>query len=283
MGIKNFKPYTPSRRHMTGQDFAEITKSEPEKSLVEPLHRGAGRNVRGKITTRHKGGGHKRRYRVIDFKRAKYDVPGSVKSIEYDPNRSTRIALIAYADGEKRYILAPGALKVGDTVMSSSGAIDPVPGNAMPLFKIPLGTMVHNIELKPGGGGQLVRSAGGSAQLMAKEGKYVTVRLPSTEMRRVLGTCLATVGQLGNEQHENIVIGKAGRTRWLGVRPTVRGAAMNPVDHNNGGGEGRAKGGKPPRTPWGKMARGLRTRDKSKPSNKFIVTVRKRGKQSGGK
>jgi large subunit ribosomal protein L2 len=283
MGIRTFKPVTPGRRQMTCSDFSEITKSEPEKALVENLHRTAGRNVRGKITTRHKGGGHKRRYRLIDFKRGKHDVPGTVHSIEYDPNRSTRIALVHYADGEKRYILAPGALKVGDTVMSSLQGIDPIPGNAMPLVKIPLGTMVHNVELKPGGGGQLVRSAGGSAQLMAKEGKYVTLRLPSTEMRRVLAACLATVGQLGNEQHENIVIGTAGRKRRMGVRPTVRGSAMNPVDHNNGGGEGRAKGGKPPRTPWGKMARGLRTRDKAKSSNKFIVTPRKRGKQSGGK
>jgi large subunit ribosomal protein L2 len=283
MGIRSYKPTTPARRQMTSSDFSEITKSEPEKALVENLHRTAGRNVRGKITTRHKGGGHRRRYRIIDFKRSKHDVPGTVQAIEYDPNRSTRIALVFYADGEKRYILAPGALKVGDSVMSSMSGIDPVPGNAMPLMKIPLGTMVHNVELKPGGGGQLVRTAGNSAQLMAKEGKYVTLRLPSTEMRRVLGACLATVGQLGNEQHENVVVGKAGRTRWKGIRPTVRGSAMNPVDHNNGGGEGRAKGGKPPRTPWGKMARGLRTRDKAKPSNKFIVTPRKRGKQSGGK
>lgn len=280
MGIKSYKPTAPSRRHMTVSDFREITRSEPEKSLLAPLKRTGGRGARGNITTRHKGGGHRRRYRIVDFKRRKFDVPANVASVEYDPNRSARIALLHYADGEKAYILAPGKLQVGQVVMSSSGPIDPVVGNAMPLKDIPLGTQLHNIELKPGKGGQLVRSAGGSAQLMAKEGKYVTVRLPSTEMRRILGTCMATVGQLGNEQHENVVLGKAGRSRWLGVRPAVRGAAMNPVDHNNGGGEGRAKGGKPPRTPWGKMARGLRTR-KNKTTDKFVVSPRKRGKQSG--
>lgn len=282
MGIKTFRPVTPTLRHMTRSDFSEITKSEPEKKLVtrNPVH--AGRNFRGKITTRHKGGGHRRLYRLVDFKRRKLDVPGKVAGIEYDPNRSARIALIHYADGEKAYILAPINLAVGATVSAANRAIDPVPGNAMPLKDIPLGTQIHNIELRPGKGGQLVRTAGGSAQLMAKEGKYVTVRLPSAEMRRVLATCMATIGQLGNEQHENVVLGKAGRKRWLGVRPTVRGSAMNPVDHNNGGGEGRAKGGKPPRTPWGKMARGLRTRN-NKRTDQFIVTPRKRGKQSGGK
>lgn len=280
MGIKTYKPTSPSRRHMTGSDFSEVTASKPEKSLLAPLKRTGGRGNRGNITTRHKGGGHRRRYRIIDFKRRKFDVPARVASVEYDPNRSARIALLHYADGEKAYILAPGKLKVGQTVMSSNSAIDPIVGNSMPLKDIPLGAQLHNIELKPGKGGQLVRSAGGSAQLMAKEGKYVTIRLPSTEMRRILGTCMATIGQLGNEQHENVVLGKAGRTRWLGVRPSVRGAAMNPVDHNNGGGEGRAKGGKPPRTPWGKMARGLRTR-KNKTTDKFVVTPRKRGKQSG--
>lgn len=282
MGIRTYKPTTPSRRHMTGPDFAEVTKSEPEKALLAPLKKSGGRNKHGRITTRHRGGGHKRRYRVIDFKRRKYDVPGKVAAIEYDPNRSARIALIHYADGEKAYILAPGALKVGETIIASTKPVDPMPGNAMPLKDIPLGTLIHNIELRPGKGGQIVRSAGGSAQLMAKEGKYVTLRLPSTEMRRVLCTCMATVGQLGNEQHENQVIGKAGRTRWMGVRPTVRGACMNPVDHNNGGGEGRTKGGKPPRTPWGKMARGLRTRS-NKRTDQYIVTPRRRGKQSGGK
>lgn len=280
MGIKSYKPTSPPRRHMTGSDFKEVTRSSPEKSLLAPLKRTGGRGKRGNITTRHKGGGHRRRYRLIDFRRRKFDVPGRVVSIEYDPNRSARIALVSYADGDKAYILAPGKLEVGQVVLSSMGPVDPVVGNAMPLKDIPLGTQLHNIELKPGKGGQLVRSAGGSAQLMAKEGKYVTVRLPSTEMRRILGSCMATVGQLGNEQHENVVLGKAGRSRWLGVRPSVRGAAMNPVDHNNGGGEGRAKGGKPPRTPWGKMARGLRTR-KNKTTDKFVVAPRKRGKQSG--
>ena len=282
MGTRNFKPTSPSRRHMTGSDFSEVTRPTPEKKLLAPLKRTGGRGNKGTITTRHKGGGHRRRYRLIDFKRAKFDVPARVASIEYDPNRSARIALLQYADGEKRYILAPGKLQVGQTVISSTTSVDPLPGNAMPLKDIPLGTLIHNIELRPGKGGQMVRSAGESAQLMAKEGKYVTVRLPSTEMRRVLGTCMASVGQLGNEQHENQVLGKAGRSRWKGVRPTVRGAAMNPVDHNNGGGEGRAKGGKPPRTPWGKMARGLRTRS-NKRTDKFVVTPRKRGKQSGGK
>ncbi len=282
MGIRTYKPTTPSRRHMTGSDFAEVTKSSPEKKLLAPLKKSGGRGKRGNITTRHKGGGHKRRYRLIDFKRGKLEVPGKIAAIEYDPNRSARIALVHYADGEKAYILAPGALEVGQTIVASGKPVDPVPGNAMPLRDIPLGTLIHNIELRPGKGGQIVRSAGGSAQLMAKEGKYVTVRLPSTEMRRVLCTCMATVGQLGNEQHENQVIGKAGRSRWMGIRPGVRGACMNPVDHNNGGGEGRSKGGKPPRTPWGKMARGLRTRS-NKRTDQYIVTPRRRGKQSGGK
>ena len=280
MGIRNYRPTSPSRRHMTGSDFSEVTKSKPEKKLLKKQKRTGGRGQRGNITTRHMGGGHRQRYRVIDWKRTKFEVPAKVAAIEYDPNRSARIALLHYADGDKAYILAPGALKVGDTVMSSESPIDPLPGNAMRLRDIPLGTLVHNIELKPGKGGQMVRSAGGSAQLMAKEGKYATLRLPSSEMRRVLLTCRASVGQLGNEQHENVVLGKAGRSRWLGIRPAVRGAAMNPVDHNNGGGEGRAKGGKPPRTPWGKMARGLRTR-RNKTTDKFIVTPRKRGKQSG--
>lgn len=281
MGIRTFKPVTPSLRQMTSPDFSEITKARPEKKLVTRKLACAGRNFRGKITTRHKGGGHRRLYRLVDFRRLKLDVPATVAAIEYDPNRSARIALLHYADGAKAYILAPTALVVGAKVTASNKAIDPVPGNAMPLKDIPLGTQIHNIELRPGKGGQLVRSAGGSAQLMAKEGKYVTIRLPSSEMRRVLGACMATVGQLGNEQHENIVIGKAGRKRWMGVRPTVRGSAMNPVDHNNGGGEGRAKGGKPPRTPWGKMARGLRTRN-NKRTDQFVVAPRKRGKQSGG-
>jgi large subunit ribosomal protein L2 len=280
MGIKSFRPVTPSLRHTTVSDFSEITKDYPEKKLVVRNLAHAGRNFRGKITTRHKGGGHRRLYRLVDFKRFKLDVPAKVVAVEYDPNRSARIALVHYADGAKSYILAPINLQIGATVTSSNKAIDPLPGNAMPLKDIPLGTQIHNIELRPGKGGQLVRTAGGTAQLMAKEGKYVTVRLPSSEMRRVLAACMATVGQLGNEQHENVVIGKAGRKRWMGVRPTVRGSAMNPVDHNNGGGEGRAKGGKPPRTPWGKMARGLRTRN-NKQTDQFVVTPRKRGKQSG--
>ncbi|MCB9655520.1 MAG: 50S ribosomal protein L2 [Deltaproteobacteria bacterium] len=282
MGIRKYRPTTPSLRQMTVSDFSEITKSEPERTLLGTVKRTGGRNNRGAIMVRHKGGGHARRYRLVDFKRKKFDVPARVAAIEYDPCRSARIALLHYADGEKAYILAPAQLRVDATIMSATKAIDPLPGNAMPLKDIPLGTVVHNIELRPGKGGQIVRSAGSGAQLMAKEGKYVTLRLPSTEMRRVLATCMATVGQLGNEQHENIVWGKAGRTRWRGIRPTVRGAAMNPVDHNNGGGEGRAKGGKPPRTPWGKMARGLRTRN-NKRTDKFVVTPRRRGRQSGQK
>ncbi|MBK8014170.1 MAG: 50S ribosomal protein L2 [Deltaproteobacteria bacterium] len=282
MGIRKYRPTTPSLRQMTVSDFAEITKSEPERTLLAKVKRTGGRNNRGAIMVRHKGGGHARRYRLVDFKRTKFDVPARVAAIEYDPYRSARIALLHYADGEKGYILAPAQLRVDATIMSAAKAIDPLPGNAMPLKDIPLGTVVHNIELRPGKGGQIVRSAGSGAQLMAKEGKYVTLRLPSTEMRRVLASCMATVGQLGNEQHENIVWGKAGRTRWRGIRPTVRGAAMNPVDHNNGGGEGRAKGGKPPRTPWGKMARGLRTRN-NKRTDKFVVTPRRRGRQSGQK
>ena len=282
MGTRSYKPITPGRRQMTCSDFAEITKDKPEKRLLAKNKSTGGRNRTGTITVRHRGGGHRRRYRIIDFKRTKFDVPAKVAAVEYDPNRTARIALLHYADGVKAYILSPAALQVGQTVMSSQKQIDPLPGNAMPLLQMPLGTQLHNIELRPGKGGQLVRSAGTSATLMAKEGKYATIRMPSTEMRRVLLTCMATVGQLGNEQNENMVIGKAGRQRWMGIRPTVRGAAMNPVDHNNGGGEGRAKGGKPPRTPWGKMARGLRTRS-NRATDKFIVTPRRRGKQSGGK
>jgi large subunit ribosomal protein L2 len=282
MGTRSYKPITPSRRQMTCSDFSEITTDKPEKKLLRRVKKNGGRNVRGKITVRHKGGGHRRRYRLIDFKRCKFDVPAKVATVEYDPNRTARIALLHYADGEKAYILAPQKMKVGDTIMASKSAIDPIPGNAMPMSVMPLGSTIHNIELRPGKGGQMVRSAGNSATLMAKEGKYATVRLPSTEMRRVLITCMATIGTLGNEQNENIVIGKAGRSRWLGIRPSVRGACMNPVDHNNGGGEGRSKGGKPPSTPWGKPARGLRTR-KNKSTDKYLVSPRKRGKQSGGK
>lgn len=274
MGIKKFKPTSPGRRFMTGSDFAEVTRSEPERSLVEPLSKKGGRNNRGRITVRHRGGGHKRRYRVIDFRRDKQGVPGRVAAIEYDPNRSARIALVHYADGEKRYILHPVGLKVGDQVVASNDA-DIKPGNSMQLIATPLGTHVHNIELTSGRGGQLCRSAGSYAQVMAKEGGYVLLRLPSGELRQVWGLNRATIGQVGNTQHENIVIGKAGRTRWLGRRPTVRGTAMNPVDHPHGGGEGRSKG-RHPVTPWGKPTKGYRTRNAKKASTKFIVKRRNR-------
>ncbi len=273
MPIKKYKPTTPSRRFMSVLIDPELSKKEPEKSLLEPLKRSGGRNNMGRITCRHKGGGHKRRYRRIDFKRDKFDVPGRVAAIEYDPNRSARIALIHYKDGEKRYILAPLGLSVGDEIISSD-VCDVVPGNSMPLKNIPLGTMVHNIEMRPGKGGQIVRSAGASAQVMAKEGKYVQLRLPSGEVRMFLATCRATVGQVGNLDHENISLGKAGRRRWLGVRPTVRGVAMNPVDHPMGGGEGKSSGGRHPCSPWGWPTKGYKTR-KKKPSDKFIVRRRK--------
>jgi large subunit ribosomal protein L2 len=261
---------------MVGSTFEEITRSRPERSLLKPLRKRAGRNFRGKITVRHRGGGHKRRYRQIDFKRNKHGIPARVDSIEYDPNRSARIALLVYADGEKRYIIAPLGLRVGDRLMSGPGA-DIRVGNAMPLDSMPLGTLVHNIELKPGRGGQMVRAAGTSAQLLAKEEGYVTLRLPSGEMRMVLGRCIATVGQVGNVDHSNIKLGKAGRKRWLGIRPTVRGSAMNPNDHPHGGGEGRAPIGMPsPKSPWGKPTLGKRTRGR-KPSDKYIV--RRRGKK----
>lgn len=274
MALKSYKPTTPSRRYMTGSKFEEITKKEPEKSLLTPLKKSGGRNNQGRLTARHKGGGHRRQYRIIDFKRNKLDVPGKVESIEYDPNRSARIALVSYADGEKRYILAPLDLKVGDSVIASDTA-DIRPGNSLPLARIPVGTIVHNIELNPGKGGQLVRSAGVGAQLMAKEGKYATLRLPSGEMRMVLQTCRAVIGQIGNLEHENIVLGKAGRSRWLGIRPTVRGVVMNPRDHPHGGGEGKSPiGRKTPSTPWGKPALGRKTR-KKKPSDKMIVRRRK--------
>jgi large subunit ribosomal protein L2 len=272
MGIKTYKPTSPARRQMTGYDFAEITKSKPERSLVLPLSSKGGRNGNGRITVRHQGGGHKRRYRIIDFRRDKADVPGKIAAIEYDPNRSARIALVHYADGEKRYILHPVGLTVGDTVVTSNTA-DIRPGNAMQLEAIPLGTQVHNVELSLGRGGQLCRSAGTYAQVMAKEGGYVLLRLPSGELRQVWGKNRATIGQVGNTDHENIVIGKAGRSRWLGVRPTVRGVAMNPVDHPHGGGEGRAKG-RHPVTPWGTPTKGYRTRSKKKSSSKFIVKRR---------
>lgn len=272
MGIKKYKPTTAGRRFMTGDTFEEITKKEPEKSLVEPLKKTGGRNNLGRTTMRHRGGGSKRRYRIIDFKRNKLDVPGKVAAIEYDPNRSARIALIHYVDGEKRYILAPQGLGVGDTILSGEKA-DIRPGNAMKLKDMPIGTFIHNIELEPGRGGVLVRAAGTAAQLMAKEGKYAYVRMPSGELRLVLLECMATVGQLGNITHENVTAGKAGRTRWLGRRPHVRGMVMNPVDHPMGGGEGRSKSNKHPVSPWGTPAKGYRTR-KRKPSDKFIVRRR---------
>ena len=274
MGIKKFNPYTPSRRHMTGSDFSEITTSTPEKSLLVSINKNAGRNNQGKITVRHQGGGSRRKYRIIDFKRKKDGVPAVVKTIEYDPNRTANIALICYADGEKSYILAPNGLTVGTTIMNGVTAEIKV-GNCLPLQNIPVGTQVHNIELYPGKGGQLVRSAGNSAQLMAKEGKYATLRLPSGEMRLVPIIARATIGQVGNIDHELINIGKAGRKRHMGIRPTVRGSVMNPNDHPHGGGEGRTGIGRPgPVTPWGKPALGLKTRKTNKKSNKMIVRRR---------
>jgi len=272
VAVKKFRPTSPGQRFVTVSAFSEITTDKPEKSLLKPLKRISGRNAFGKITVRHRGGGHKKMYRIIDFKRNKDGIPARVANIEYDPNRAARIALLKYQDGEKRYIVAPLGLEVGMTVFSGPDA-DIKVGNTLPLKEIPLGTLIHNIELHPGGGGQLVRSAGGSAQLMAKEGRYVHLRLPSGEMRLVLRDCRATIGQVGNIEHENIVIGKAGRTRWLGTRPTVRGVVMNPVDHPHGGGEGRSPIGRNPVTPWGKPALGARTR-KKKPSDRLIVKRR---------
>ncbi len=273
MPVKNYKPTSPGRRGMSASTFERITQSKPEKSLLRPLKKKAGRNVRGVITVRHKGGGHKRRYRLIDFKRDKVDVPATVSSIEYDPNRSARIALLTYVDGEKRYIIAPQGLRVGDTVMSGSNAEIKI-GHALPISRIPLGTQIHNIELYPGKGGQLVRSAGTSAQLMAKEGPYAQVRLPSGEVRLVSQRCLATVGVVGNVEHSNIKIGKAGRKRWMGVRPSVRGIAMDPSSHPHGGGEGRSPIGMPgPKTPWGKPTLGAKTR-RNKATDKYIVRRR---------
>ena len=278
MPPRKLKPTSPGRRFRTVPDFAEITKTEPEKSLLEPLKKTGGRNDNGRITTRHQGGGHKRRYRKIDFKRTKDGVPAKVASIEYDPNRSAHIALLHYADGAKAYILAPARLRVGQTVESGPEA-DIRPGNALPLANIPTGTLVHNVELQPGRGGQMARSAGAGIQLVAKDEPYAVLRLPSGEMRRVLLTCRATVGQVGNADHENISSGKAGRSRWLGKRPTVRGSAMNPVDHPHGGGEGKSKGGRHPVTPWGVPTLGKRTRRKHKESNRLIVRGRRRGKE----
>ena len=274
MAIRKLKPTSAGRRFQTVDTFEEITAKRPEKSLTVGLQKTAGRNNYGRITSRRRGGGHKRLYRIIDFKRDKFGISATVASIEYDPNRSARIALLQYEDGEKRYILAPVGISVGDTIVAGEGA-DIKPGNAMPLGKIPVGTLVHNIELAPGRGGQFCRSAGTYAQLVAKEGKYVLLRLPSGEVRKVLAAGIASVGQVGNIQHENISLGKAGRNRWLGRRPKVRGVAMNPVDHPLGGGEGRSSGGRHPVSPWGMPTKGYKTRDRKKASSKLIITRRK--------
>ncbi len=277
MGIRQFKPISAGTRFRSVSDNAEITRSTPEKSLTEPLKKSGGRDNHGHISMRRRGGGHKRKYRIIDFKRNKFEMTATVREIEYDPNRSARIALVEYADGEKRYILHPKGLKVGDTIVSGPGS-DIRTGNALPLKEVPLGTTVHNIELKPGKGGQVARSAGASVQVVAKEGEYVTLRLKSTEMRLVHGRCLATIGEVGNSEHELQSLGKAGKSRWLGRRPKVRGEVMNPVDHPHGG---RTRGGRNVVTPWGKKE-GVKTRDKKKPSQRLIVRGRKRGKATGG-
>lgn len=275
MAVKSYRPTSAGRRHMTGYTFDEITKDKPEKALLKPLKRKAGRNNTGRITVRHRGGGAKKRLRVIDFKRDKMGVPGKVAAIEYDPNRTARIALIFYVDGEKRYIIAPIDLNVGDMIKTGEGA-ELKPGNVLQLKNMPSGTMIHNIELQPGKGGQMVRGAGTAAQLMDKEGDYALIRLPSGEMRKVRSNCLATIGQVGNIDHQGIDLGKAGRKRWLGIRPTVRGSAMNPNDHPHGGGEGRSPIGMPgPKTPWGKPALGYKTRKKTKASNRLIVKRRR--------
>ncbi|MBX3140016.1 MAG: 50S ribosomal protein L2 [Trueperaceae bacterium] len=275
MATKNYRPYTPSRRSMSTLDFAEITRDAPEKSLVRPLKKTGGRNHHGRITSRFRGGGHKRRYRVIDFRRRdKEGVPAKVASIEYDPNRSANIALLHYVDGEKRYVLAPDKLAVGSTIVAGAEA-EPELGNAMPLRFIPVGAVVHAVELLPGKGAQLARSAGTSIQIQGRDATYVTLRLPSGELRKVHGECYATIGVVGNSDHKNVVYGKAGRTRWYGRKPHQRGRAMNPVDHPHGGGEGRSTGGRPPVSPWGQKAKGLKTRDKRKGSSRFIVRRRK--------
>ncbi len=276
MALREYKPTSPGRRGMTVSTFEEITKKKPEKALLVTLKKRGGRNVTGSITVRHRGGGSKRRLRLIDFKRNKFDVPAEVVAIEYDPNRSSRIALVQYADGEKRYITAPLGLKVGDVIVSAQDTkdIEVKVGNALPLYRIPVGAIVHNIELHPGKGGQLVRSAGSVARVMGKDEKYVLVRMPSGELRRILGVCMATVGQVGNIEHQNITVGKAGRNRWMGWRPTVRGSAMSPRAHPHGGGEGRTSRGMNPKTPWGKLAYGCKTRGK-KSSDKMIVERRK--------
>lgn len=274
MSIKTYRPYTETRRFQTGLTFDEITTSQPYRPLLEPKGRISGRNNQGRLTIRHRGGGHKRYYRVIDFKRDKFGIPARVVTVEYDPNRSAFIALLVYADGEKRYILQPTGLKVGDEVVSGPEA-DIVVGNALPLKKIPAGTLIHNIELRLGKGGQLVRSAGGAAQLLSKEGEYAQVRLPSGEVRKVHVDCMASIGQVGNVDHENITLGKAGRRRWMGIRPAVRGVAMNPVDHPLGGGEGKTSGGRNPVTPWGQPTRGYKTRN-NRQTDRFIVRRREK-------
>src|SRR6059058_6373014 len=273
MPIRKFNPTSPGQRFQTVQVFDEITTSEPHKPLVEPMHSTGGRNNQGHLTSWWRGGGHKRMYRVIDFRRDKFDIPAKVTTIEYDPNRSSRIALLTYADGEKRYILQPAGLKVGDTIVAGQN-VDILTGNSLPLKNIPLGTQLHNVELRPGKGGQIARSAGSSVQLVAKEGDYASVKMPSGEIRKISMECFATIGQVGNIEHENVSIGKAGRSRWLGKRPTVRGVAMNPVDHPHGGGEGKTSGGRNPVTPWGQPTRGYKTRN-NKRTDKFIVRRRK--------
>ena len=275
MPTRKYRPYTPSRRFMTTSDFGEVTKSEPEKSLLAPMKKSGGRNNRGRVTSRFRGGGHKRRYRIVDFRRRdKEGVPAKVAGIEYDPNRSANIALLHYLDGEKRYIVAPEKLQVGSRIVSGPEA-EPVTGNAMPLRFIPIGAVVHSVELIPGQGAQLARSAGTSIQIQGRDGNYVTLRLPSGELRRVHGECYATLGSVGNAEHKNVIIGKAGRTRWLGRKPHQRGRSMNPVDHPHGGGEGRSTSGRPPVSPWGQQAKGFKTRSRRKTSSRFIVRRRK--------
>ena len=275
MGIRKINPTSPGQRGMIKSDYQEITTSTPEKSLLTPIKKKSGRNNTGRITCRHKGGGHKQQYRIIDFKRDKFDIEGTVTTIEYDPNRNVRISLVVYSDGEKRYILTPEGLKVGDKIVSGT-EVDIKTGNALPLENIPLGTVVHNIEMTPGVGGVMVRTAGGSAQVMAKEGNYVTIKLPSSEMRMVRKECMATIGVLGNAEYKNLSVGKAGRTRHLGIKPTVRGVTMNPCDHPHGGGEGKTGPGGHPKTPWGKPALGAKTRNSKKASTKLIVRRRKK-------
>jgi len=274
MGIKTYNPRTPGQRGKTGYTFDELTTDKPYRKLLTSLKKSGGRNSEGRITIRFRGGGHKRQYRIIDFKRNKYDVPGIVETIEYDPNRTARIALIKYADGERRYILAPLGVKVGDSIISSQKEAEILPGNSLPLKSMPVGTVIHNVEFSVGRGGQIARTAGSSATLMAKEGRYALLKMPSGELRKILIECRATVGQLGNVEHSNIKVGKAGRTRWIGKRPHVRGTVMNPVDHPHGGGEGKTKGGRIPVTPWGKPTKGYKTR-RNKKTEKFIVRRRK--------